>query len=69
MLPEVVHFLKLQKHHEMFLEINGLLAIGKWLAPLPDGSIPCRPIKEHLLQALLELPISVDHLTEAGVGQ
>ncbi|OMJ85416.1 hypothetical protein SteCoe_13255 [Stentor coeruleus] len=69
MLDKVLKFLKVSKHHELFLGMNGCVVIGKWLSQLPDGSFPSTPLRSGLLQALQDLPISVENLQSSNLGK
>lgn len=69
MLDKVLKFLKVSKHHELFLGMNGCVVLGRWLSQLPDGSFPSTPLRSGLLQALQDLPISVENLQSSNLGK
>eukprot|EP00359_Climacostomum_virens_P001546 CAMPEP_0204898444 /NCGR_PEP_ID=MMETSP1397-20131031/1293_1 /ASSEMBLY_ACC=CAM_ASM_000891 /TAXON_ID=49980 /ORGANISM="Climacostomum Climacostomum virens, Strain Stock W-24" /LENGTH=235 /DNA_ID=CAMNT_0052066295 /DNA_START=1166 /DNA_END=1873 /DNA_ORIENTATION=+ len=69
MLNRVVQFLKVVKFHETFLAMEGCVILSRWLSPLPDGSIPCNMIRQNILEALQELPITTDNLQHSELGK
>ena len=69
MLDKVLKFLKVSKYHETFLGMNGCVILGRWLSQLPDGSFPSTPLRSGLLQAIQEIPISVEHLHSSDLGK
>lgn len=69
MLSRVVKFLKVAKFHETFLAMEGCVVMSRWLSPLPDGSIPCNRIRQSVLEALHELPISTNNLQHNELGK
>ncbi|OMJ85172.1 hypothetical protein SteCoe_13565 [Stentor coeruleus] len=69
MLDKVLKFLKITKHHELFLSMNGCVILGRWLSQLPDGSFPSTPLRSGLLQAIQDLPITVDNLQGSDLGK
>jgi hypothetical protein len=68
MLSKVVLFLKVVNFHDTFLPMEGCIILARWLSPLPDGSIPCNMIRQSLLEAVQDLPISTDNLQRSGLG-
>jgi len=52
-----------------FLELDGLIRIKKWLAPLPDGSLPNMKIREQLLAVISDMPIELEHLQKSELGR
>jgi transcription factor SPN1 len=69
MLDKILKFLKVTKHHELFLGMNGCVVLGRWLSQLPDGSFPSTPLRSGLLQAIQDLPITVDNLQGSDLGK
>jgi hypothetical protein len=69
MLSKVVQFLKVVKFHDTFLAMEGCVILARWLSPLPDGSIPCNMIRQSLLEAVQDLPISTDNLQRSDLGK
>ncbi|OMJ76131.1 hypothetical protein SteCoe_24574 [Stentor coeruleus] len=69
MLDKVLKFLKVAKHHDLFLGMNGCVVLGRWLGQLPDGSFPSTPLRSGLLQAIQDLPITVDNLQGSDLGK
>lgn len=69
MLNRVSQFLKVAKFHDLFLAMEGCVILSRWLSPLPDGSIPCNMIRQSLLEALQELPISTENLQHCDLGK
>ena len=60
------------KHHEfanIFLDSNGLDLIDKFISMLPDGSWPLSSVRSKIFQAIIKLPIQVDHLRGCKIGQ
>uniref|UniRef100_A0A8C4QSL8 Uncharacterized protein n=1 Tax=Eptatretus burgeri TaxID=7764 RepID=A0A8C4QSL8_EPTBU len=55
MLPTVVTHLKKQDLKETFIDSGVLTAIGGWLTPLPDKSLPNLKIRDELLRILHEV--------------
>uniref|UniRef100_UPI00358FA5E9 protein IWS1 homolog isoform X2 n=1 Tax=Myxine glutinosa TaxID=7769 RepID=UPI00358FA5E9 len=70
MLPTVVTHLKKQDLKETFIDSGVLTAIGGWLTPLPDKSLPNLKIRDELLRILHELPsIPQEALKGSGIGR
>jgi transcription factor SPN1 len=69
MLDKVIKFLKVSKHHELFLQMNGCVTLGRWLSQLPDGSFPSNPLRKGLLEAIQDIRIEVDNLTSSSLGK
>lgn len=69
LLDKVIKFLKVSKHHELFLVMNGCVVLGNWLKQLPDGSFPSNPLRARLLEVIQDLPVSVDNLTNSNLGK
>ena len=69
MLDKVLKFLKVSKYHDTFLIMNGCVVLGRWLSQLPDGSFPSTPLRKSLLEALQEIPVSVDNLQNSDLGK
>jgi hypothetical protein len=70
MLPEVVEYLNKPLMHEPLIEKDVLSTVAKWLALLPDGSLPNTKIRESLLDILSHFPLlKRDELTHSGIGK
>ena len=69
MLDKVLKFLKVSKYHETFLVMNGCVVLGRWLSQLPDGSFPSTPLRTGLIQAIQDIPVSVEHLQTSDLGK
>jgi transcription factor SPN1 len=69
MLDKVLKFLKVSKYHETFLTMNGCVVLGRWLSQLPDGSFPSTPLRTGLLQAIQDIPISIENLQTSDLGK
>lgn len=69
LLDKVVKFLKVSKHHELFLGMNGCVVLGNWLSQLPDGSFPSNPLRTRLLEVIQDLPVCVENLTNSTLGK
>lgn len=69
LLDKVTKFLKVSKYHEIFLGMNGCVVLGRWLSQLPDGSFPSTPLRTGLLQAIQDIPISVENLQSSDLGK
>jgi transcription factor SPN1 len=69
MLDRVLKFLRVSKYHELFLNMNGTVPLGRWLGQLPDGSFPCAPIKTGLLKAIYDLNFSIENLQNSNLGK
>ena len=69
MLDRVIKFLKVSRYHELFLQMNGCVTLGRWLSQLPDGSYPSNPLRKGLLEAIQDIKIEVDNLTSSSLGK
>jgi transcription factor SPN1 len=69
LLPEVTAALVNRDLAEVLLENGVLEALGRWLRPLADGSLPNLNIRAALLGLLRTLPVDPQrHLKENGIG-
>jgi len=50
-------------------EGEGLEVLRKWLSKSKNGPPPALQIKKSLLDIILQLPVSDDHLRESRIGQ
>jgi len=69
LLAEVVALLSKVDLQPIFLDTDVLIAIRRWLEPLPDGSLPTFNIRRDLLHMLTKMPIKMDHLKPSGLGK
>ena len=69
MLGQVEAALRVKANVEDYLEAGILLAIKKWLEPLPDKSLPNVRIRNSLLKSLADFQPNEDQLRESGIGR
>lgn len=69
LLPAVEAILSKSNLHEAVLDNFILIAMRRWLEPLPDRSLPAYSIQRVLLSALQKLPVTKESLAESGIGK
>merc|ERR1712137_636908 len=69
-LNKILPYLRNRDLHLRLLDEDHILdAIGEWIRPLPDNSLPAYNIRNELLKILNDLPCEVSHLRTADIGK
>lgn len=68
-LEKIMNKIKTPLFAEIFLDKNGLEQFHNFLKRLPDGSWPLSSIRKTILEAVYDLPISVNHLKYTKLGK
>lgn len=68
-LEKIINKIKTALFAEIFLDKNGLEQFHNFLKRLPDGSWPLSSVRRTILEAVYNLPISVQHLKYTKLGK
>ena len=72
MVSEVETMLRKKQYHEIMIDSQMLSTLGRWLRPLPDGSLVNLQVRRALLTSLLRLEIdetTLGSLRSSGIGK